>query len=74
MPSSLQSLLQLCFLALSEVAPYGFISMDPGDSVLSGTGGAHTSPKCGGGGYSPNPQEVPLPPKHVPAGVGMMMA
>lgn len=48
MPSSLQSLLQLCFLALSEVAPYGFISTDPGDSVLSGTGGAHRSPKCGG--------------------------
>lgn len=44
MPFSLQSLLQPCFLMLSEVASHGFISMDPGESVLSGAGGC---PKCG---------------------------
>lgn len=45
---SLQSLLQPCFLVLSEVAPRGFIYMDFSESVLSRTGGAHRSPKCGG--------------------------
>lgn len=48
MPYSLQSLLQPCFLALSDVAPHGCMPMDPGESVLSRAGEAHRSPKCGG--------------------------